>query len=91
VKVTLKVSEEARDMMRKSPYNFNDSRWAIYQNQALDSAACGHLRFLAVGPRNTYHEPPDRLPDTPQEIGWKYGFVGWVDLETGEVQEELPS
>jgi len=79
------IDPEALTMMEKSPYNFNDTRWAVYENQALDSASLGHLRYLAIGPQNTYKEPPDRLPDTPQAIGWRYGFVGWVDFETGKV------
>jgi hypothetical protein len=73
--------------MRQSPLHFDSTRWAAYENQALDSASVGHLQFLAIGPRNTFQEPPERLPDTPQTIGWKYGFVGWVDLESGEITE----
>jgi len=79
---------QARSSMERSPYNFSDTRWAAYQNQALDSASCGHVQFLAIGPQNTFKEPPEQLPDTKHGMGWKYRFVGWVNLETGSVEKE---
>jgi hypothetical protein len=63
------------------------TRWGAYQNMALDSSTCGHLQFLAIGPENTFKEPPKRYPDTQFGLGWKYLFVGWVNLETGDVEE----
>jgi len=83
-----KAEQEAIEQMRQSPYNFDDTRWAAYQNRALDSAGLGHLQFLAVGPRNTYKEKPPQFPDTAQGVGWKYRFVGWVDLGTGEIHAD---
>lgn len=82
-----KVHEDALVQMRTSPYNFPDTRWAAYQNMAMDSANRGHLQFLAVGPQNTFKEPPRQYPDTQFGLGWKYKFVGWVNLETGAVEE----
>ena len=80
-----KAKPEALEVMRSSPYNFPDTRWAAYENHALDSASCGELRFLAVGPQNTCHEAPERYPDTHLGTGWRYGRIGWVNLETGEI------
>ena len=61
-----------------------DARWAAYRNLALDSMTLGEFRFLAVGPEATYKEAP---PSFPGADGWKYRFMGWVNLETGEVEE----
>lgn len=81
-----RASEEALEQMRNSPYNHETTKWAAYQNHALDSANCGHLQFLAVGPDNTCKEAPEKYPaDTSSGMGWRYLHVGWVDLETGEV------
>ncbi len=83
------ASPEAVEAMQKSPYNYPDTRWAAYENHALDSATAGELRFLAVGPRNTYQVAPDRYPDSPQlGVGWRYVHVGWVDLATGTITRE---
>jgi hypothetical protein len=84
----LKAEPEALGQMVGSPYNYEDTRWAAYQNKALDSASAGHLQFLAVGPKNTLKEAPKQAPDTQHGLGWKYQFVGWVNLETGDVQED---
>lgn len=81
----LKAEPEALKQMKDSPYNHGDTRWAAYQNQAMDSTSAGHLQFLAVGPKNTFKEPPKQYPDTGYGAGWKYQFVGWVNLETGDV------
>jgi hypothetical protein len=59
--------------------------WAAYENHALDSADLGHLRFLKYGPDCTLKEPPQRYPDTSLGVGWKYVYIGTVNLETGEV------
>jgi hypothetical protein len=71
--------------MRSSPYNFPDTRWAAYQNHDLGHYDIGHLKFLAVGPQNTFKETPPRMPDTQSTIGWRYVFVGFVDLPTGAI------
>lgn len=81
-----KVSSEALQQMRESEYNHEVTRWAAYQNHALDSTNCGHLQFLAVGPGNTCKEAPKRFPaDTTSGMGWRYLFVGWMNLETGDI------
>lgn len=82
----MEAEPEALKQMQDSPYNFEDTKWAAYQNKAMDSASLGHLQFLAIGPKNTLKEPPKQAPDTPYGIGWKYRFVGWVDMSTGEVK-----
>jgi hypothetical protein len=62
--------------------------WAAYQNQALDSSCAGQLQFLAVGPDNTYKEPPEIYPvDNHLGMGWRYKFAGWVDLAAGIVRK----
>lgn len=60
--------------------------WAAYQNKVLDSANVGHMQFLKVGEDCTYKEPPPRYPmDNGHGMGWRYLFVGMVDLATGKV------
>ena len=61
--------------------------WFVYQNHAMDSASLGHLQFLCCGPGCTFAEPPARMPDIPQAIGWRYLLVGKVDFETGQIVE----
>lgn len=60
--------------------------WAAYENQAMDSGLHGHLQFLQVGPGRTHETAPEQLPDGPYGPGWKYRYVGTVDLVTGAVQ-----
>jgi len=85
---TQKADEQALEQMRRIGHS--TTRWAAYQNVALDSAGLGHLQFLAVGPDNTYQEPPKQYPaDTSSGMGWRYRFCGWVDMETGIVEEPL--
>ena len=85
-----KAYEDAVKQMKESPYNHETTCWAAYQNKAMDSANLGHLQFLAVGEENTYKEPPERYPaDTQSGMGWRYLFIGWVNLETGEVEEKI--
>ena len=77
-----RMSPEALEQMRKL-----GGHWAVYQNHAVDSAGWGHLQFLKIGPDCTFKEPPKRMPDTKVDLGWKYCFVGWVNTETGEIEE----
>ena len=64
------------------------SRWAAYQNQALDSVNAGQLQFLLVGLGRTYSAPPEQYPaETVAGMGWRYRFVGYVNLETGLVEK----
>ncbi len=79
-------SPEALEAMRR-----HGGKWAAYQNHAMDSATFGALQFLKIGPECTFKQPPDRMPDTPSSIGWRYLFVGWVDLEVGDIKPEAAS
>lgn len=77
------VSRKARSLMneRTKP----GDRWAVYENHAMDSAFAGNLNFLQIGPTRTFKKAPERMPDSNLGIGWKYVFIGWVDLESGEI------
>jgi len=75
------IHEEALKQMREM-----GGRWAAYRNVALDSANCGHLRFLAYGEGRTYQRPPQRYPDSHLGTGWAYYYCGEVDLEAGRVR-----
>lgn len=70
------VYEQMRNVIAQKP----EARWAVYQNQDFGSYMVGHLRFLLIGPNQTFQTPPSRLPDTRTEIGWRYQFVGFVDF-----------
>ena len=73
------AAPEALQAMRE-----RGGQWAMYENQALDSASRGHLQFLKFGPGCTYEVPPAQYPaDTPFGLGWRYRHVGEVNLETG--------
>ena len=79
----MRAHEDALQQMRTK-----GGSWAAYQNQALDSANAGHLQFLAVGQDCTYLDPPEQYPaDNVHGMGWRYRFIGYVDLETGEINE----
>jgi len=81
-----KVEAPALEQMKER--TGEGTRWAAYQNAALDSANVGHFQFLAVGPGNTYQEPPKAYPaDTSSGMGWRYLFYGWANLETGEIRK----
>ena len=81
-----KAADEALAQMKSSPYNHPDTKWAAYQNHDLGSRNIGHLQFLAIGPQNTFKEAPARAPDGPSGLGWRYVYVGWINLETGKVE-----
>lgn len=77
-----KIHEEALQQMRE-----RGGSWAVYENRALDSSNAGHLQFLQYGPGRTYLEPPGRYPvDNVHGMGWRYLYVGTVNLGTGEVE-----
>jgi len=81
-------SAEALKQMRESPYSFPDTFWATYQNHDLGHHGLGHLQFLAVGPQNTIKAAPGRMPDTERSLNWRYIHVGFVNLETGQIEPE---
>jgi hypothetical protein len=62
--------------------------WAVYQNLAWDSVGAGHITFLKFGPGCTHEIPPAHMPDTAAGCGWKYRHVGFVDLNSGRVDQE---
>lgn len=64
-----------------------DTKWAAYQNHDMSNTSLGHLQFLQIGVGCTYAEAPERMPDSHLGIGWRYLFVGFVNLETGNVEE----
>jgi hypothetical protein len=66
-----------------------ENRWLAYQNHELGHRDCGHLRFLKCGPQCGVTEwPLKRLPDFQGQINWRYVFVGFVNLDTGDITEE---
>jgi len=80
------VGPEALQLLLQASKADPQARWACYVNMAMDSQLFGHHQFLAVGPTNTYKDPPKMYPaDTKAGCGWRYRFVGYVDLSTGEV------
>ena len=60
--------------------------WACYENKALDSASVGDRIYIKYGPGCTFEAPPPHAPDGPYGTGWKYFFVGSVNLEKGVVE-----
>jgi len=82
-----KIDDQAKERLTVQLSSLPEgTQWAAFMNKALDSAARGHMRFLAVGPGCTYKDPPDRYPDTETTIGWKYRYIGMVHLDTGVIQ-----
>ncbi len=73
-------SDGALEEMRK-----HGGTWAAYQNVCMDSSGFGHLQFLRVGEDCTYEVAPEQLPDTPKQINWRYQMIGFVDLDSGEI------
>jgi len=80
-----KPHREALEQMRERTEP--GQRWAAYQNMALDSADVGGLRFLKIGKDCTYTEAPAKYPDTQFGTGWRYLHCGFVNLETGEIED----
>ena len=79
---------EAESLARMQERWSDGTRWAAYQNVAMDSRDLGHLKFLHVGKDCTLAEAPEKLPDFANTINWCYQLVGYVNLETGEVEGE---
>lgn len=86
--VTIEVHPVALKQMRDQQAGSPRTRWAAYQNQALDSSRMGELMYLAVGPDNTFKLAPRRYPDTALGTGWAYLICGWVNLETGLIETD---
>lgn len=80
---TEQATPEAIEQMAAHRRKVGDVRWAAYQNHDLGHYDLGGLRFLAIGPQCTFQGPPSRYPDTQHGLGWRYLWVGWVDLLDG--------
>ncbi len=65
-----------------------DDRVAVYQNHALDSENAGHLVFIIVGEHRTFEKAPARLPDGPYGAGWRYQHVGFLNLDTNQLEKD---
>ena len=79
------VEPEAVEQMQAYVSKVPTTRWAVYQNHDDTHLLFEHLRFLAVGPDNIVKAPPPRFPDSHLGVGWRYRFVGWVDMDVGQV------
>ncbi len=80
------IGPEALAVMRS-----RGGQWAAYQNMAMDSASCGHIQFLKYGQGCTFQTPPVRMPDTEHGLGWKYLYVGIVNLDQATIEPlEVP-
>ncbi len=79
------IDPEALSAMRERSKNWPECRWAAAQCVVLGSPSAGHLKFIAVGPGRG-------VPciEHPTLTHWSYYFVGWVNLATGDIQEEVP-
>ena len=77
----VKPSAEALQTMRA-----RGGDWFVYQDHCFESASLGDLQFLQCGVGRTFVSPPARMPDTQHSIGWRYIFVGKVNLETGSIE-----
>ena len=77
-----KIGPEALQQMRD-----RGGDWFAYQSHDMSSRTLGDLQFLQCGEGRTYKEPPARMPDTAHAIGWRYLFVGKVNIESGEIEE----
>lgn len=65
-----------------------EDRWACYQNQDLGHYDLGRCTYLVTGPTRTYTTPPAHAPDNESHgLGWRYLFVGFVDLDSGTIVE----
>lgn len=78
------IGEEALAQMKERAQP--ETRWAAYENKALDSITLGELRFLKIGKGCTFAAPPERYPDTAHGTGWRHWFVGYVNLDTGKIE-----
>lgn len=77
--------ETLRQLREKARPN---TKWAAFQNVALDSSLRGHIQFLMFGDGCTYPTRPEKMPDTAFDTGWKYVFAGVVNLKTGKIERE---
>ncbi len=83
------ASDEALAALRNrhSLYGNPEDKVAVYQDQALDSAAAGSLVFIIIGPERTLKEAPVKAPDGPYGMGWRFLHVGFLNLETNQLEK----
>jgi hypothetical protein len=81
----IRVGQPTIGFIKRSGYHFPHTRRAAHRNEDLGHYRCGGLRFLAIGPQNTYRAAPNRLPGTPDTINWRYIYIGFLDLQTGRI------
>ena len=63
------------------------ARWAAFENADMSHPELGRLTFLKVGKGCTFSEAPKHAPDSAAiGLGWRYLYVGFVNLETGKVE-----
>ncbi len=86
--MTKLLGENALDAEVLATMRQRGGTWACYQNHDLGHREVGHLRFLKYGPDCTFSVPPASYPDTPDCIGWRYLYVGTVNLEKGIIEQE---
>lgn len=72
----MEVHPGALNIMRFHAERGSKARWAAYRSPR------NALVFLSIDPDGRHKELPEQHP-----AGAGYRFVGWVDLETGEVEE----
>jgi hypothetical protein len=81
------IDEEALEQMRERLKP--NTKWAAYQNVALDSGHAGHIQFLHVGEGRTFTDEtlPEAFPfDNEWGMGWRYRFIGWANLDTRGIE-----
>ena len=79
------ISSEALKQMKQ-----RGGRWAAYQNHDMSSRNLGHVQFLKYGKDCAFKQPPKTYPDTHACVGgWRYVFVGFVNLQTGVIEEGI--
>lgn len=63
---------------------------AVYENQDLGHPDLGHRQFASFGsPEAMFPDaPPERLPDFPGQINWRYSLVGTYQLHGQASQVE---
>lgn len=81
-----KIEEEPLAAMRQRAKP--NTKWAAYQNIAMDSSLHGHVQFLMFGEGCTHTTRPEKMPDTAFDLGWKYKFIGLVNLDAGIIEPE---
>jgi len=79
------IGDEKPGKLELSTMRERGGYWYAYQNHDLGSRELGRLQFLQCGEGRTYTTPPDRMPDTPGAVNWRYILVGVVDLKTGKI------